>query len=386
MSNKKRLLVCADWFYPGFKAGGPIQSLVNLVLVLNNSYEIFVVTSAYDLNAEKAYSEIEIDKWNNVFLPGSETLLHCWYAGKSKPGLYQWIEIFKKIKPDIIYLNGIFTPSFIFLPLLARRMTSIHSHIIISPRGMLQQGALSGKYIKKFFYLSLLRISGLLKVVNWHATDETEKKDISQVFGLKISIAVVPNIPKIPASKILSIDKIPGELRLVYLSLISSKKNLRQALELLREINIPLIFDIYGPIKDKDYWQGCVELIATMPAYIKIQYCNIVNPVCVQSVFAKYHLLFLPTKGENFGHAIYECFSSGRPVIIGDCTPWKQLENKKAGYDLALNNKNGILDAILSFYKMDQSTFDEWCQGAYFVSNEYWKRYNFFSLYKNLLG
>ena len=38
-------------------------------------------------------------------------------------------------------------------------------------------------------------------------------------------------------------------------------------------------------------------------------------------MFQEYDLLFLPTKGENFGHVILESMSAGTPVLISDTTP-----------------------------------------------------------------
>jgi glycosyltransferase involved in cell wall biosynthesis len=52
---------------------------------------------------------------------------------------------------------------------------------------------------------------------------------------------------------------------------------------------------------------------------------------------AAHDLFFLPTRGENFGHAIYEALASGIPVLISDRTPWRNLESLGVGWDLPLN-------------------------------------------------
>jgi hypothetical protein len=54
---KKKILVLYEYFYPGFKAGGPIQSLVNLVLAMQHQYEFYVATTAYDLQTAIPYPE-----------------------------------------------------------------------------------------------------------------------------------------------------------------------------------------------------------------------------------------------------------------------------------------------------------------------------------------
>src|SRR5689334_4201523 len=59
----KKLLILTDWYLPGFKAGGPIQSCRNLVEALDQDYSIYVLTSDRDLGDSTAYTGIEVDKW-----------------------------------------------------------------------------------------------------------------------------------------------------------------------------------------------------------------------------------------------------------------------------------------------------------------------------------
>ena len=47
---KPALVIFYDHFYPAYKAGGPIQSITNLVLNLQDTYNLSIICSAYDLN------------------------------------------------------------------------------------------------------------------------------------------------------------------------------------------------------------------------------------------------------------------------------------------------------------------------------------------------
>ena len=47
MEKKLKVLILCDWYEPGYKAGGPIQSITNLIIALENKYTFKVVTSAY---------------------------------------------------------------------------------------------------------------------------------------------------------------------------------------------------------------------------------------------------------------------------------------------------------------------------------------------------
>ena len=50
--DKPKVLVFIDWFYPAYKAGGPIRSVSGMVKQLSNDFEFYLVTSNQDLGEE----------------------------------------------------------------------------------------------------------------------------------------------------------------------------------------------------------------------------------------------------------------------------------------------------------------------------------------------
>ena len=76
----------------------------------------------------------------------------------------------------------------------------------------------------------------------------------------------------------------------------------------------------------------------------------------------------MPSKGENYGHAIVECLSQGKPVIIGKNTPWQQLDKVNAGFDVSTE---AISQAIQNLINADQEEYNQWSTGAaaYFVNH-----------------
>jgi len=82
-------------------------------------------------------------------------------------------------------------------------------------------------------------------------------------------------------------------------------------------------------------------------------------------VFAKAHIFALPTKGENFGHAIFEALSFGKPVLISDQTPWRQLESEKVGWDLSLNGTEKFKDVLEQVLGWDQKEYNVWSENAF---------------------
>jgi glycosyltransferase involved in cell wall biosynthesis len=139
----------------------------------------------------------------------------------------------------------------------------------------------------------------------------------------------------------------------------------------LKDIHGEITFDIYGEIYNKEYWQECEKIIDKLPKNIKVNYKGTVPAEQVGSTIQNYHALFMPTRGENFGHVILESLSSGRPVLISDQTPWCDLEDKNAGWDLPLQNYNEWIGKIRELVEMDDSEYRKWSWGARHLAEEY---------------
>jgi len=291
----------------------------------------------------------------------------------------RWSEI------QSIYFNGIFSPFFFLIPLVYVRLFQRNVRVIIAPRGMLQSGALEIRSTKKMTYLQLLQKLKLFDQVRWHATDKQEVVDIDQ-FQNHSDIIVAQNVPKQPWPEAREIQiGDPNPLRLVFLSLITEKKNLDLVLQALKIIEFPVVFDIYGPVKDSQYWNHCLQLISELPLIVKCEYHGAVKSERSQEIFSQYHALLLPSKGENFGHAIYECLSVGRPVIIGKNTPWKDVEQGEAGCLVELDSQD-VAKAIIKLGKLNQIEFESVNKNALNMAQNYFEQSDFESDYKQLFS
>jgi glycosyltransferase involved in cell wall biosynthesis len=383
-THKQKIIIFNDYFYPGYRGGGPIQSLTNLAVALERSYEMYVVTSIYDLQSNEPYTQYEPNTFNKVLLPGSHQEIQVYYASTAGLTIESLQTIFDDIKPAVIYLNGMFSYRFFLSPIRVSKKLVNPPRIVICPRGMLQKGALAVKPLKKKFYLTFLTLSGLLRDAYWHATGTEEAQDIQRHFPKNKGITVAANIPKVPFSDITIPAKTPKSLRLVYLSLIAEKKNLLFLLQLISAADKNVTLDIYGPITDEKYWQQCKKIFEKMPE--KVQYKGDVLPVAVQQTLAQYHALILPTKGENFGHAIYESLSVGRPVLISDYTPWLDLEKKKAGINLNIEDFEDCKIKLNRFLEMGQEEYETFCNGAIHLAETYYNNMDVEKKYVHLFS
>jgi len=154
----------------------------------------------------------------------------------------------------------------------------------------------------------------------------------------------------------------PGKvLRVVFLSRIARNKNLDYALQILAECKTTVGFDIWGTIEDTGYWRTCEKLMQNMPGNIQVSYRGVADHGDVLKILAAYDLLFLPTRGENYGHVIAESMSAGTPVLVSDQTPWRDLAKHGVGWDLPLDKDgSAFLQAIETASRKDPATRANW--------------------------
>jgi glycosyltransferase involved in cell wall biosynthesis len=186
----------------------------------------------------------------------------------------------------------------------------------------------------------------------WHASTDIEKKDINKRMSIKSSnILVAKDLPinvknNIFNENVYSYKKSSNELRVVFISRISPEKNLDYALKVLKKINKPITFDIYGSAENEKYWKKCQHLISKLPDNIKASYRGELEPQNVVNTFSYYDLFLFPSGGENYGHVIAESLSAGTPVLISKNTPWLGLEEKNLGWDIDLKKIDFFIDVI----------------------------------------
>jgi glycosyltransferase involved in cell wall biosynthesis len=103
-------------------------------------------------------------------------------------------------------------------------------------------------------------------------------------------------------------------------------------------------------------------------------------------VCQEFDYFVLPTKGENFGHAIFEAMAVGCPVLISDQTPWTNLEQKNAGFDLPLEI-DLFTKCIQHFIEMNYAEWKAYQQGALGFADAYMEKLDvkkqFNALFKN---
>lgn len=264
---------------------------------------------------------------------------------------------------DLLVLNSVFDPVLSIAPIILRKLGEIPLRpTVLSPRGELSPGPLELGRLKKKVFLSLANTMGLYDDVWFHATQTDEASNFSKygptVRGVMEAANIARSFP-LPRG-----PEATEQLRIAFLGRITPVKNVSFAIETVSRLAFPSIFTLYGPIADETYWSACEQMVDDLPNNVEVRVGGALEHADVLRVLATHDLFFLPTLGENFGHAIHEALMSGTPVLISDRTPWRNLEAAKAGWDLPLEDEAAFVRAIERFAAMPHEERMEWRRGA----------------------
>lgn len=350
--NKEKWLICIDWFLPGFQAGGPVSSVRNMLAHINTHYDFYILTSNKDYQSEEAY-DCELNKWLK------SDGYHIMYVDTESFSKANCAKIIQELKPNGIYLNSIYSKQFTRWPLSIAKQLNIRS--IVASRGMLAPSALAIKPVKKKAYLNYCKLKGLFSKSEFHASNETEKAQILDVFP-HLQVRIASNLPpKIQNEGHGGIVK-SETLRMIYLGRIAPEKNILFGLQCLRDLpmDIKVELDMYGATYDLPYWSECGTLIGKLKSNITVNYKGVISPIEISDMIQNYHFLFLPSRGENFGHVIIEALSVGTPVIISNKTPWQDLETFNCGFIANIDSgTREMMNKISNAFSMDPKDYED---------------------------
>lgn len=336
---RHRILAVAPHYVPGYRAGGPVRSLQQLVEATCGDFEWWIVTSDRDLRDVAPYPGIKHGCW--VEVGGARVR----YLSPTEGSPRSWWRLLHQNNHEALYLNSLFSPRFSVAPLVAARMfRGSEAPVLLAPRGETSTDALRLKAWKKRPYVHLAH--HLYADVHWHASTSSEAADIRRLLAppearLHVARNLTPPPPPPPPR---SHEGHP--LRICFLSRIARMKNLEYVLRVAARLRTPTALTIAGPCEDPVYWQECEKLAATLPTWVTVRQQGPVEPTQVPALLANHDVLFVPSKGENFGHVFFDALAAGTPVLVSDRTPWRGLVAKGVGWDLPLEDEDAFVAAL----------------------------------------
>ena len=377
--DKKVLLILTDWYYPGYKAGGPVQSVYNLAVFLSRWMEVKIVTRITDLNSQVPYEGIEPNQW--IEIGENHSVMYLDTIGIKRGTIKSLI---KENKYNYILINGLFSFHFSIMPAFYTMFFGV-SKTFLAVRGMLHRSALGVKPVKKYVFLAFARGFGLFKRVTMLASSREELKEIELSLG-KVKIKLAPNIPmSVKRLKESKVD-IGDDFKILFLGRISKEKNPIALLKAMQTFEGKCKLVFAGAPGSNDYMLNFSAEAANLPPNVEFEYISDLPHSDVPKLLESSDIMALPSLGENFGHAIFESFVHSVPVVIGNNTQWTQVEELKAGKIVDPNNSDEIKSAIQVFASMNAEEMKIWRAGANKMAVNYFETNNFKDLYLNLFS
>lgn len=341
----KKLLIMAPLFWPQKNSGGPPISIMNMVQSIKDRFDIYIISKNHEINDDKPLEAI-LPGWNQ-FEFGK-----AFYTLKGEHTFKTITRLIEDVEPDVIYQNSFFSIDDL-LPVLAYKKKHKNVKVIVAPRGEFYPERLKIGKLKKTVYSKLFRYSGLLKDVYFQGTGQEECMQEKVFLGIPDDhLMNIQNISLTVKGLHGSIEKKANELKLVYIARIHPTRNTLKAIEWLRGLSGNVQYDIYGSIEDEMYWKQCQDAIAILPQNIIVRYKGVIEHDQVASTIAGYHVYYMPTTGENFGHSIVEAMIMGKPVVISDQTPWTDV-NDNGGFAISLNDEKAFISALDELVEMN---------------------------------
>ena len=373
-----KVLIVTGRYLPGYKDGGPVRSIINLTEWFGNEINISIVCADRDHGDTESYPGILVDDWNkvgnaNVFYvpPHGYTMgLLADLAGES----------------DVVYCCGPYSD-------YARKLMWLKKHkkfscpLVVASMGSFSPEAYAIHGAKKKLFVKAYKLLGMFKKITWSVTSQREDDELKAVIGENAKTVIAEDLPR-KGTVIHRYGKADDCLKIVFLSRISRKKNLDCAARVLSALKTDriIIFDIYGTMEDKEYYDLCRKQLMSLPDNITWRYCGEVPTERVPEVFAAYDVFFFPTRGENYGHVIAEAMASGCIPVISDTTPWMDLTQKQCGFVVGLSEENHFAEVLEYLAQFNEDEFAVLRENAYRYITEHNTQSVANSGYRELFG
>ena len=345
-----------DWFSPGYKAGGPIKSILHLVSQIEAPF--YIITSVFDHQANDPYPNIQKNTW--LEFNANTKVMYCHPTDVTDAFIKEQIEI---LKPQTIYLNSLFSRVFSLNVVKATKNLKNSPKVILAPRGMLKSGALQVKSFKKRIFLLLSRWMNWFGHVQWHATNEEEAEEIRNVYGAKSMVHVAANLPAAIKPRDVH-HRSEGQINLVTVARVSPEKGILEGAKILRDSKTPIKWTLYGVNQNSGYLNQIQSILEDGNSKVQFSFEGEISPTQLSKTLPSFDYFFSPTLGENYGHAIVEALVIGLPVLISDRTPWNEINQYNAGWAISLDQNEEWQKAIRQMDSLSEDKYQAMCKSA----------------------
>src|ERR1035437_1537796 len=164
-------------YIPGYKSGGQLRSVANIVAALGEEFTFNILTLDRDLGDSMPYAGVAKDRWVRA---GSADVM---YLSPGWGGLFRLTALLRSLNAEsVLYLNSFLSRRFSMLAIFMHWIGICKPKcIVLAPRGEFSQGALGIKRKRKLFYIKMSSWLGFYRGLIWHASTTLEEADIRRV-------------------------------------------------------------------------------------------------------------------------------------------------------------------------------------------------------------
>jgi glycosyltransferase involved in cell wall biosynthesis len=364
-----RVLICADYFDPAYHAGGAALALSASVRALDERFDQWIITRNHDLGNRQPYAFLG-GKDLRFFAESWRPLGNAkvWYAPTTWSAIVRLPSLVRRFHPDLLYLNSVFSPFTRGLLIWRRLGIGVRVPVLLAARGELAPEARRTKKIRKNVWIGIARAMGLFNNIRWQASSNKEAIEIQSFlkrWRIDGRVVVVPEIVAVPkAGDFSKREKQAGSIRLCILGRVSPIKNLDGVLRALLAARGRFTVDVIGPVEDTAYAATCRALQDRLPPNVDWRWHGAISPDRALSQLELADVLAAPSHSENFGHAIAEALTRGLPVIVGENTPWSDVQRHGAGWAIASTDDSQLREVLESACALTGAAFAEMSECA----------------------
>lgn len=347
-----RVCLVSSSFYPAIFYGGPISSTWDLSNKLSEK-DIDIYVSTTNANGKSA-----LDVETNKFIRKKERLYVKYYHEQFANRLsFRFIfGLWKDIRQsDLIYIQYLFHYTVIFALLYSFLQGK---EIVICPRGSFSSFTLSNKLpFFKSLWLNFL-IKPFHRSVRWQASSYIEENDIKRRFSAARVETINDGVDFMSFQKFKIYKR--EELLLKYTNIsFSNISSVFFSMGRLHAIKgYDILIDAFALfVKDNIYAKliiagddnGIEEKLRQQ--IIELELSNsvfLIGPIDFDDkniLLNNCDYFVLASRFESFGIVVAEALSCGKPIVLSNKTPWRDLEKNKCGI-LVENDKNSFYNAL----------------------------------------
>jgi glycosyltransferase involved in cell wall biosynthesis len=264
--------------------------------------------------------------------------------------LFRWLkEEASARKFDVMHSHGMWQMCVVYPGTVARRNKK---PLVVSPRGALSTWAMKhGSWLKHVFW-PLVQRPALEKASCFHATAESECRDIRRL-GFRQPVAIIPNGVDVPPCTLKQSRNVRTVLFLGRLHPIKGIDVLLQAWAAVMDRFPRWHLVIAGT--DSSYGDTCGYLhdMRALASTLNLTRVHFGGPLYGEDKLSAYRdadLFVLPSHSENFGVTVAEALVAGTPAIVTKGAPWEGLETHRAGWWI-----DGGVDALVAALRQAMS-------------------------------